>query len=67
MSFNIVAYLKKRSFKNKEMSTLLAWMEESQADGDYAMEHFLRENEEKWTAWLTPEVAQKVKKALAAL
>ena len=63
----VVKYLNKRSFKNAEMSELLAWMEENQADGDYAMEHFFIENEAKWSKWLTPEVAKKVKKALLAL
>ena len=63
----VVEYLNKRSFKNAEMSTLLAWMEDNQADGDYAMEYFLRENEDKWSAWLTPAVAKKVKTALLAL
>jgi len=63
----VVEYLKKRSFKNKEMNKLLAWMEESQADGDYAMEYFLLENEAQWSAWLTPAVAAKVKQALLDL
>lgn len=63
----IVTYLTQRSFKNAEMNKLLAWMEENQADGDYAMEHFFLENESKWSAWLTPAVAQKVKQAISEL
>ena len=34
-------YLSKRSVTNAEMNTLLAWMEENQADGLQAAEHFL--------------------------
>ncbi|MFT5881155.1 MAG: glycine betaine/proline transport system substrate-binding protein, partial [Moritella sp.] len=63
----VVTYLKQRSFKNAEMNTLLAWMEANQADGDYAMEHFLVENESKWSTWLTPEAIGKVKQAILAL
>lgn len=61
------AYLAKRSFKNDQMNTLLAWMEENQADGDVAMEHFLKNNEATWTPWVPADVAKKVKAALAKL
>ncbi|MCW9045375.1 MAG: ABC transporter substrate-binding protein [Alphaproteobacteria bacterium] len=60
-------YLSKRSFKNAKMNTLLAWMEDNQAEGDVAMEHFLKNNEAIWTTWVPADVATKVKKALAAL
>jgi glycine betaine/proline transport system substrate-binding protein len=57
-------YLTKRSFTNDQMNRLLAWMEDNQADGEYAMEYFLLEHEEVWTKWLSAEVAAKVKDAL---
>lgn len=57
-------YFMKRSFTNKQMNGLLAWMEDNQADGEVAMEHFLLEYEEIWTQWLSPEIAEKVKSAL---
>ncbi|MDB1124239.1 ABC transporter substrate-binding protein [Vibrio algarum] len=60
----ITDYLNKRSFTNKEMSVLLAWMEENQADGEGAMEYFISEYPEIWRKWLTPEVADKVASAL---
>ncbi len=60
-------YLATRSFTNAELNKLLAWMEENQADGEIAMEHFLSENESTWSAWLEPEVATRVKDALANL
>lgn len=66
-SLEIVKYIEQRSFKNAEMSKFLAWMEENQADGDYAMEHFFLENEAKWSAWLPASVAKKVKKAIDEL
>ncbi|OUR75242.1 ABC transporter substrate-binding protein [Alphaproteobacteria bacterium 46_93_T64] len=60
-------YLTRRSFKNAEMNTLLAWMEENQADGDIAMEQYMKTNEATWTSWVSADVAAKIKKALAAL
>lgn len=61
------AYLSKRGFKNAQMNDLLAWMEDNQADGDIAMEHFLKNYESTWTPWVSAEVAAKIKKALASL
>ena len=60
-------YLENRSFTNADMNVVLAWMEENQADGEVAMEHYLEENESEWTAWVSEDVATKVKKALKAL
>ncbi|PLY16007.1 MAG: ABC transporter substrate-binding protein [Sedimenticola sp.] len=61
------AYLAKRAFKNDQMNQLLAWMEDNQADGDIAMEHFLKSYEADWTPWVSKEVADKVKKALSKI
>jgi glycine betaine/proline transport system substrate-binding protein len=63
----VYAYLTRRSFKNAQMNRLLAWMEDNQADGDVAMEHFLKNYESTWSPWVSAEIAAKIKKALAAL
>ncbi len=60
-------YLSRRAFSNAQMNELLAWMEENQADGDIAMEHFLKNYESTWTPWVSPEVAAKVRKALSEI
>ena len=60
-------YLTQRAFKNAQMNKLLAWMDDNQADGDVAMEYFLKNFESTWTPWVSAEVAAKVKQALAAL
>jgi len=60
-------YLSKRSFKNDQMNVLLAWMEENQAEGDVVMEEFLKNYETTWATWVSPEIAAKVKQALADL
>lgn len=61
------AYVSKRSFKNAQMNILLAWMEENQADGNIAMEHFLKNYESTWASWVSADTAAKIKKALASL
>ncbi len=57
-------YVSNRSFKNAEMNGFLAWMEQNQADGQIAAEHFLKNHEPMWSAWVSAEVAKKVKQAL---
>lgn len=61
------AYLGKRAFKNAQMNELLSWMEDNQADGDIAMEHFMKNYESTWTPWVPAAAAAKIKKQLASL
>ena len=60
-------YLENRTFTNADMNVVLAWMEDNQADGEVAMEHYLTENESQWMPWFSEDVAEKVKKALKSL
>ena len=57
-------YVSKRSFTNAKMNKLLAWMEDNQADGETAAEHFLMSDTATWAAWVSPEIAAKVKDSL---
>lgn len=57
-------YLQARGFTNQQMNTLLAWMEDHQADGEETMYHFLEDYPQIWTQWLPESVAHKIKKAL---
>jgi len=61
------AYLQARNYKNADMSRLLAWMEDEQADGEIAMAHFLTEYAGVWQAWLTETQVEKVASALESL
>lgn len=61
------AYLSKRAFNNAEMNRQLVWIEANQADGDTAATHFLKNFEPVWSAWLSADIAAKVKKAIAGL
>ncbi len=58
------AYLNSRAMTNAQMNELLAWMEQNQADGEYAAYHFLTEYESIWSGWVPADVAKKIKKAL---
>lgn len=62
-----LAYIAGRSFTNAQMNTLLAWMEDQQADGEYTAEYFLKNYEDTWSKWVDTATAEKVKKALSAL
>lgn len=57
-------YLTKRAFSNDQMNELLAWMEQNQADGEFAAFHFLENYESIWTEWVSDDVADKVRDAL---
>jgi len=57
-------YIESRSFTNPQMNNLLAWMEDNQADGEYAAIHFLQEYPEIWTPWVSAEAADKIKKEI---
>lgn len=59
-----VAYLQNRGWSNETVNTLLAWMSDNQADGETGAMHFLRTQPEIWQAWVSPDVAEKVKSAL---
>jgi glycine betaine/proline transport system substrate-binding protein len=57
-------YIATRSFTNDQMNTLLAWMEDNQADGEFAAYHFLENYESVWTPWVSDDVAAKIRSAL---
>ena len=57
-------YIGKRQWGNDTVNELLAWMADEQATGEDAAYHFLENYEDVWTAWVEPEVAEKVKAAL---
>ena len=58
------SYLTSRSFTNKQMNELLAWMESNQADGEFAALHFLENYSDIWTAWVPSKVADKIKSSM---
>jgi glycine betaine/proline transport system substrate-binding protein len=57
-------YLKARSWENQTVNVLLSWMTDEQATGEEGARHFLKNNEDVWTQWVSDDVAAKVKKAM---
>lgn len=57
-------YLKNRNWPNATVNALLAWMTDNQATGEEGAKHFLKEQPDVWTKWVSPDVAEKVKAAL---
>jgi glycine betaine/proline transport system substrate-binding protein len=64
---SVYTYLTKRTFTNAQMNTLLAWMEENQADGQYAAENFMLNHQDIWSQWVSEDVKIKLEKALINL
>lgn len=60
----VMGYLDTRSFNNKLLSKILAWKEENQAEANDTAVHFLKTEEDTWTSWVSPEVAEKIKSSL---
>ncbi|MCV9996632.1 ABC transporter substrate-binding protein [Pararhizobium sp. YC-54] len=60
----VMDYLKKRSWTNATVSKLMAWMTDNQASGEDGAKHFLEENKDIWTKWVSPEAAEKIAAAL---
>ncbi len=60
----VMDYLGKRSWTNATVNGVMAWMTDNQATGEDGAKHFLKENEDLWKGWVTPEAAEKIKAAL---
>jgi glycine betaine/proline transport system substrate-binding protein len=57
-------YLAARNWDNATVGKLLAWMADNQATGADGAKHFLKENADVWTKWVSPEAAEKIKAAV---
>lgn len=57
-------YLGKRSWTQAEVSSVMLWMTDNQANGVDGAKHFLKEMPDIWTKWVPADVAEKVKAAL---
>lgn len=59
----LVEYLSKRSFSDREIGSIIVWKDENQATGEDAAFEFLATND-SWKQWVPAEVAAKVEAAL---
>lgn len=58
------AFVSRVAWKNEFLNTLLAWKDDNQATPRETAEHFLRNHEDVWTAWVPSAVAARVKAGL---
>jgi glycine betaine/proline transport system substrate-binding protein len=61
---DVMEYLGKRSWSNETVGKLMAWMTDNQATGEDGAKHFLKENKDLWTKWVSPDVAKKIEASL---
>lgn len=57
-------YVKARTWDNRTAGKVLAWMTDNQATNEDGAYYFLENHADVWSNWVSPEVAEKVKKAL---
>ena len=57
-------YIKKRGWSDSTINKVLAYMYDNQLQGEDVAEYFFEKYEDLWTAWVSDEVAMKVKSAL---
>ena len=60
----VMDYLSKRGWANDTVNAVVAWMTDNQASGEEGAKHFLKENPNLWTAWVSPDAAKKIKASL---
>ncbi len=59
-----MSYFQTRKWDNPTVNALLAWQADEKASNEDTAFYFLETNEELWTQWVTPDVADKVRAAL---
>ncbi len=57
-------YLSRRSWDNKTVNDLLAWMDENKATPEQGARHFLESGDDIWMQWITIEAANRIGAAL---
>lgn len=61
----VAAYLAKAGLTNDQISALLVYGDENNADARATAENFLKTEEATWSKWVSPEIAAKVKAGLS--
>ena len=60
----VLDYFGKRSWTQAEVSQVMAWMTDNQANGEDGAKWFLENMQDVWTKWVPADVAEKVKASL---
>lgn len=60
----VMTYFQTRSWTQAEVSKVMLWMTENQANGDDSAKWFIANMPEVWTKWVPADVAEKIKASL---
>lgn len=60
----VMDYFAKRSWTQAEVSAVMAWMTDNQANGEDGAKWFLENMGDVWTKWVPADVAEKIKAGL---
>lgn len=60
----VMEYIKSRSWTQAEVSAVMLWMTENQANGEDGARWFLQNMQDVWTKWVPADVAEKIKASL---
>lgn len=60
----VMDYFKTRSWSQAEVSQVMLWMTDNQANGEDGARWFLENMSDVWTKWVPAEVAEKIKASL---
>jgi glycine betaine/proline transport system substrate-binding protein len=61
----VAEYFGNVAMSSDQISALLAWADENKADAEATAVNFLKTEEDVWTKWVTPEVADKIRASLS--
>jgi glycine betaine/proline transport system substrate-binding protein len=61
----VADYFSKVGLSNAEISELLVYGDENQADAAATAQNFLKTKEDLWTSWVPADVAERVKASLS--
>lgn len=61
----VAEYFGKVGLTNAEISALLVYGDENKAGAEETAQNFLTTNEDVWTKWVSPEIAEKVRASLS--
>jgi glycine betaine/proline transport system substrate-binding protein len=60
----VAGYFANVAMSSDQISALLAWADANKADAEATAINFLKTEEDVWTKWVSPDVADKVRASL---
>ncbi|WP_218002820.1 ABC transporter substrate-binding protein [Paraburkholderia oxyphila] len=61
---DVMQYLNTRAWSNATVNQLMAWMTANQATGEDGAKHFLKDNKNVWTKWVSKDAADRINASL---